>query len=365
MTDENKQQDTPENQNDVQQPSDQSPVEQSLEQKSEASPEQLPEEKIESPVEQSSEVSIEQSIETPVEKPKKSNKKIIKIGALILAAIILVGAAVYIVSKAHDDGWFSNQMIAIYIALGIIVASVVAWLILRKTFRTRLKMEKIMKEDPDIDDYLVIFDWSSKALYFPTVIASFIAAILLQIPGLNETAIGGIWFAIFFVNFLVEEYDISIKVLLIIFISIGFFLLWLHLLGSVMTFLRFFKNIAISMNVQVYLLVGVLGVVTIFISWLKGLFYYVTLTPNYMNLQDGPTESGEQIGREDYNTRIDTSDFLERLMGFGRIIITFKDRDNEPISVLVWRIKSKAERLERVRGKFAIDYASRKMNNGH
>ena len=75
-----------------------------------------------------------------------------------------------------------------------------------------------------------------------------------------------------------------------------------------------------------------------------------------MNLQDGPTESGEQIGREDYNTKIDTSDFLERLMGFGRIIITFKDRKREPISVLVWRIQKKAELLESVRAKFAIDH---------
>ena len=75
-----------------------------------------------------------------------------------------------------------------------------------------------------------------------------------------------------------------------------------------------------------------------------------------MNLQDGPTESGEQIGREDYNTRIDTNDFLERLMGFGKIIITFKERKREPIVVLVWRIKNKAQLLENVRAKFAIDH---------
>lgn len=216
-------------------------------------------------------------------------------------------------------------------------------------------MEKVMHDDPDIDDWLIIFSWTPKALYFPTIIASFLAAALLKIPGINDTAIGGLWFAVFFMNFLIEEYNISIKILLIALISIGFFLLWLHLLEMAGAFLGLFKNIAISMNLTVYLLVGILGVLTIFISWLKGLFYYVSLTPNYMNLQDGPTESGEQIGREDYNTRIDTSDFLERLMGFGRIIITFKDKDKEPISILVWGIKSKAEKLERVRAKLAID----------
>jgi hypothetical protein len=111
------------------------------------------------------------------------------------------------------------------------------------------------------------------------------------------------------------------------------------------------------MNAAVYLVVGLMGLFAILVSWLKGLFYYVTITPNYMNLQEGPTESGEQIGREDYNSRIDTSDFLERLMGFGRIIITFReDRKREPIAILVWRIQSKAQMLERVRGKLAIDH---------
>ena len=110
------------------------------------------------------------------------------------------------------------------------------------------------------------------------------------------------------------------------------------------------------MNTTVYLLVGIIGLLAIFFSWLKGLFYYMSITPNYMNIQEGPTESGEQIGREDYNSRIDTSDFLERLMGFGRIIITFKDRKREPISILTWRIQKKAQLLERVRAKFAIDH---------
>ncbi|MBN2590223.1 MAG: YIP1 family protein [Sedimentisphaerales bacterium] len=352
MNEENNQNQVPEEQDNIQQNSEESPIDKSLEQKSDAPSELLEEKTIETPIKET------------LENQKKNKKKIIIIAALALAAFIVVGIIIYIISKANDDGWFSNQMLAFYIAAGLITAGIVAWLILRKTFRTRLKMEKIMKDDPDIDDYLVIYSLTPKALYFPTIIFSFIAAILMNIPSVNVTAIGGIWFAIFFLNFLVEEYNISIKISLIFIVSTGFFLLWLHLIGKVMAFLGFFKNIAISMNAAVYLLVGILGLVTIFISWLRGMFYYITLTPNYMNLQDGPTESGEQIGREDYNTRIDTSDILERLMGFGRIIISFKDRNKEPISVLVWRIKSKAESLERVRGKLAIDHVSKKMKNG-
>ena len=308
------------------------------------------------------EKSIEQSIEQPTEKPAKNLKKRIKIIAWSLVTIALILGIVLFISEVNDEGWLSNQMVAVYIAAGFIVASVVGWLILRKTVRTRLKMQKTIHDDPDINDWLVIHNWSTKVLYVPTIVASFIAAALLQIPGINEAAVGGIWFAIFFLNFLIEEYNISVKIVIIALISIGFFLLWLHLLGWAMDFLRLFRKIAISMNSTVLLLAGILGLMTILISWLKGLFYYISITPNYMNLQDGPTESGEQIGREDYNTKIDTSDFLERLMGFGRIIITFKDKKREPISVLVWRIQKKAERLEGVRAKFSIDLVNPGQN---
>ncbi len=254
-------------------------------------------------------------------------------------------------------------MIALYIALGVVAASVVAWLVLRKTVRTRLKMERTIRQDPDINDWLVIFDWTPKVLYVPTIVASVLASVLMFLKAtdwwivgsINPEVIGGVWFAMLMLNFLVEEYNITIKILLITMVSLGVFLLWLHLLGWVMEFFRLFKHLALSISGTGYLLVGIIGLLTILISWLKGLFFYVTITPNYMNLQEGPTETGEQIGREDYNSRVDTSDFLERLLGFGRIIITFRDKKREPISLLVWRIQEKTQMLERVRGKFAID----------
>ncbi|MBN2182039.1 MAG: hypothetical protein JW715_08995 [Sedimentisphaerales bacterium] len=286
-------------------------------------------------------------------------KKITLISASLIVGVALIWVIVYLIRKRAEIAWFSGPMIALYIAVGIIIAVVAAWLILRKTLRTRLRMEKVVRDDPDINDWLVIYNWTPKVLYVPTIAISFIAAILSCIRGIPPAAIGGIWFVVFFLNFIIEEYNVSIKILIITLVGLGFFLLWLHLLGKVVDFFRFFRHVAISMNATVYLLVGVVGSATVFISWLKGLFYYITITPNYMNIQDGPTESGEQIGREDYNSRIDTSDFLERLMGFGRIIITFKDRKREPIIVLVWRIQKKAQLLESVRAKFAIDHLQR------
>ena len=290
------------------------------------------------------------------ESTKRKKKIIFWISGLVGLIVIVLVLNHFLLPKLSDITWFSNRMIALYIAIGVIGGGVLACILFRKPLRTRLRMQKSIREDPDINDWLVIFEWTPKILYVPTIAASFIAAAISCFDGIPGAAIGGVWFAIFFLNYLVEEYNISIKILLITIVSLGFFLLWLHLLGWVGGFFGLFKHIAVSMNTTVYLLVGIIGLMAIFISWLKGLFYYLTITPNYMNIQEGPTESGEQIGREDYNSRIDTSDFLERLMGFGRIIITFKERKRQPIVVLVWRIQKKAQMLERVRAKFAIDH---------
>ena len=166
-------------------------------------------------------------------------------------------------------------------------------------------------------------------------------------------------FAIFFVNFLIEEYDVSIKLLIIGIIGLGCVVLWLHLLGWVGGFFRLVRHLGFSISGTGYLLIALIGLLTVAVSWLRGLFYYVAITPNYLNLQVGPTEAGEQIGREDYNTKIDTSDFLERLLGFGRISITFKEKPRPPLTLLVWRVERKAEMLEKVRAKLALDHPQR------
>jgi len=260
--------------------------------------------------------------------------------------------------------WTSNKMIALYILLVIAGIGVAAWMLLRNTLRSRLRMERMLAADPDMNDWLIIFGWTPKILYVPTMAASLLASILMflketewsVLASINPRVIGGIWFAIFIINLIVEEYDVSIKLLIIGIVGIGFAFLWLHLLGWAGAFLRVFRHLGFSISGTGYLLVTTIGLLTIAISWIRGLFYYVAITPNYMNLQEGPTETGEQIGREDYNTRIDTGDFIERLVGFGRIVITFKEKARLPLTLLVWRIQTKAQMLERVRAKFAVDY---------
>jgi hypothetical protein len=258
--------------------------------------------------------------------------------------------------------WTSNKMIAVYIAIGVAVAALIAWLVLKKTVRTRLRMEKTIRDDPDINDWLIIFDWTLKILYVPSIAAAVVAGLLMLLKEnigtfdfINPSVVGGVFLAIVFLNLLVEEYEISVKVLILAVIGIGFLLLWLHLLGWVVPFLKLFRHLGLSISATGYFLVALIALLVIFICWVKGLFYYVTITPNYMNLQQGPTESGEHIGREDYNTLVDTTDFLERLMGFGRIVIIFKDMKRPPMELLVWNIQKKSQLLEKVRGKFAID----------
>ncbi|KPL02085.1 MAG: hypothetical protein AMK75_03320, partial [Planctomycetes bacterium SM23_65] len=200
----------------------------------------------------------------------------------------------------------------------------------------------------------VIFDWSNKILYVPTILASILAGVLVLCE-VDRAWVGGIWFVIFFVNVLVEEYELNIKVLLIGALCLTLLFLWLNLLGWVRPFLRFFRSIAVEVNATLYFLVAALGLIAVGISWFRGLFFYVALTPNYLNIQEGPTESGEHIGREDYNSRVDTRDFLERLMGFGRIVIIFKDRKRQPLVMLVWRIKKKAASLEAIRATISVE----------
>ncbi len=258
--------------------------------------------------------------------------------------------------------WTSNQAIAVYIAAGLVVAGVVVWLVLRRTVRTRLRTEREVRQDPDIHDWLVVFNWSRKTLYVPTIAISLVAATVMFlkemgwfVDAVTPEIIGGVWFAVFFLNFLVEEFEINVKVVLIGALCLLALLLWLHLLGWVRPFIRTFGHITIEMSWMGYLALALIGLLTVLISWIRGLFYYIVFTPNYMNIQWGLTETGDHIGREDYNTHVDTTDLLERLMGFGKIIIVFKDQKRPPLTLLVWRIGRRAELLERVRGKFAID----------
>lgn len=254
----------------------------------------------------------------------------------------------------------------------ILVAGGVVWLFLRRTIRTRLRMTRQLHDDPEINDYLVVFNWSRKVLYVPTVLASLVAAGLMLWfelkPALFDPAfanmLGGIWLGIFFVNFLIDEYEVDLKVLLLLSLAGALLALWLTMMDWLVPFLNFFRHLGVSVSAAGYLLISLIFLMAIVISWAKGLFYYVALTPNYLNIQNGPNETSEQVSREAFSTRIDTGDFLERVLGFGQIIITFSDTRRQPLVLLVGRIGQRALRLESIRGHLAVESVHQGVDSG-
>lgn len=263
--------------------------------------------------------------------------------------------------------WGVEKWILFFVPIGLIAIVALVVFLMRHTLRTRLRMVRQLHDDPKIDDsdWLVVFDWTRKILYVPTIVASLVAAALTAgfdwgfLPAAHADAagriIGGAWLVIFAVNFLVDEYEVSVKVLAIVILTLLLTCLWLYVLGWLRPVLAALGHVTVQMNATLYLVVGLLFLLATVISWVRGLFYFAAFTPNFLNIQGGPTETGEQVSREDYSTRLDTSDLLERMLGFGRIIVTFRDSRRLPVSLLVGRIGRKAQRLEAIRGKVAVD----------
>ena len=270
------------------------------------------------------------------------------------------------------SNWDWKMWLVFSAPFDLLILGLLALVLLQGTFRTRIRMAKQLKADPDMVEWLVVFDWSRKALYIPTILASLIASGLMSLQShgyfktMDPGLVGGVWLAVFFVNFLIDEYEINLKFLIITILLVVALMLWLDRLNWMMPFLHSFRHLGIQINSAGYLLLASVFTMAVVISWIKGLFYYVAITPNYMGIQSGPTETGEQVSREDYNTRIDTGDFLERLLGFGRIIITFHDPRRAPVSLLVCGIGRKAKKLESIRGILTVERGDHRKddNNG-
>lgn len=265
----------------------------------------------------------------------------------------------------------TRRIIILSIPAIVAVLAAVVWLFIRKTVRTRLRMATELNADPQINDWMVLFNWTRKILYIPTILASLAAAGIMfagDMHWLNLTegfrrAVGGGWLAVFFLNFLIDEYEIDIKVLLLILLGIGIVLLWLALADLLRPFLNGFKHLGIQISALGYLLISAIFLLAVVISWVRGLFVYVTLTPNYINISNGVTETSEQINREGYNTRIDTSDFLERLLGFGQIVITFSDTRRQPLVLLIGSVGKRAKALESIRGHLSVEQIPASVEN--
>jgi hypothetical protein len=251
--------------------------------------------------------------------------------------------------------WSSTQTIVFAAPFVLILIGLFIWFLMRRSIRTRYRMECQLREDPDISEWLVVFGWTRKIIYLPVIILSLVFFVLSLIMKQPSGALGAIWLGVFLVNFMIEEYDAGIKELLLLVLGLGGLVLWLSYLDWLDDFWGFLRSISADMNGVAYLIFALIFLIAIAVSWFRGLFHYVAFTPNYVNIQRGPTESGQQIGREEINTVVDTEDLLERMLGFGRIIVSFRDARMEDVRLLVWGIGKKSRKLESIRGAIVVE----------
>jgi len=286
---------------------------------------------------------------------------------LRLAVPILVAAvAVLLIPIVHfssREAWDSNSMIATYILSGLILATEAAVIILLKTARTRYSVERQIVEHGDVHEYVILWNRPRWILYTPAMVLAVLFGLLVTLrewgmfpQAVSPRMLGGIWVAVCFVVVLVEQFHMSIKVVLIAMPTASALLLALHLVGRADDAIRLLRYLAVDVPAKLYFMAAFAIAFVLFLGWLHGLFNYMAVTPNVADLQRGLTETGRQIRNEDYDVDFDATDVVERwLFGFGRIIISFRDPNKPPMVFFVPRASMMDQQIRRVRSVTAID----------
>ena len=81
--------------------------------------------------------------------------------------------------------WTSTQIIVFIAPFAIILLGVILWLFMRRSIRTRFRMDQQLNKDPDISEWLVVFGWTRKVIYLPVIVLSlvfFVLSLLLKEP---------------------------------------------------------------------------------------------------------------------------------------------------------------------------------------
>ncbi|MCK4623825.1 MAG: hypothetical protein KAV00_00820, partial [Phycisphaerae bacterium] len=66
--------------------------------------------------------------------------------------------------------WDWKRIVIFSVPFVLLLFGAVAWLFLRKTIRSRARVAKQLKADPDINEWMVVFSWSRKILYVPVIL---------------------------------------------------------------------------------------------------------------------------------------------------------------------------------------------------
>jgi hypothetical protein len=267
--------------------------------------------------------------------------------------------------KNENFSWVSLRMIANYIVLGITLAAFIAGFILFKTksVRTRIERDNELRQDQNIGVWLTTFDWTWLVLFVPSMVILIICGIAgyiinWSIPEANAAnlivhrALGGFAFGFLCLNAAVVIFKLTPTRVLVLLLTIGGFCLILLLMGPriFLNFFERFKHLGVKVDPLGYLLMAYVGFFFLRLIWIAGLFEYMAMSPNRLDLQMGLSESERGIQRKDFRVSIDTEDVILRLFKVGRIIISFPQSDRLPMSYLVTRIDKKA--------RYAIEAAS-------
>ena len=302
---------------------------------------------------------------------KKSNPKHLAYW-LCFAILVMTGfwawSAISTMKMSPEFSYDDPQAIALYFASGIAGFAILAFVALMRRATTRWEMEQRLDKDEDIHEWLVIFNWTKKILHVPTVVCAFLAAFVVWLysDSENSAAIGNIvgatWFCVWLFCHIIEDNNIGLAVAVAIFVAVVLFValaVFGHVLDDIGRFIA--KRIHITASPALYIGFGLVYLVSIAMSYIKGLFYYVTLEPNQMIVQFKIGEDGETFQRMQYDARVEaTVDIFEWFFfNMATIKIQFRDGKRSPMEFYVGRIKKKAGWLSAVLGVTAIDRAER------
>ena len=171
--------------------------------------------------------------------------------------------------------WETKKIIIFLLPFALLAIGVAVWFFLRKTLRSRRRVAKQLRDDTDINEFLVVFNWSRKILYIPTIAMSLLASLLMGLREANvwihpnAQILGGVWLAVFFLNFLMDEYELSIKILLIGLLCVALLGLWLAFMGWFMPFLRLFRHLGIVINWTGYLIIAMIFLLAVAVAWVR------------------------------------------------------------------------------------------------
>jgi len=275
-------------------------------------------------------------------------------------------AAIHIMKSSDVFSWTDPEAIALYFAAGIFSFGIIVFISLMRRATTRWEMEQRLRDNKDINDWLVIFNWTRKILHLPTIVFSFLAAFIMLLYPADDfptvaKIVGACWFCIWLFCHIIEETNISLSVAIAIFAG-TILLAVLALFGKVLDDMaRIVSLICLKASPALYVLFGLTYLSSIVLSYMRGLFYYIALEPNQMIVQFKIGEDGETFQRMQYDARIEaTVDIFEWFFfQTATIKIQFRDGKRSPMEFYVGRIRKKAEWLSAVLGVTAIDRSKR------